>query len=440
MQGHFDALARYATASLHASEEVTSWWNGEQTDFVRLNRGRVRQPGSVTQLELTLRLLQGQRHASSTFTLCGQRESDEARVHHELRCLRVVLGATPEDPFLVIDRTPVESTTRYPTALPSGHEVISDVLDEVRAHDFVGIYAGGVLCRGFASSLGHRLWFERPVSHLDFSLYHRADRAVKASCAGFTWDKAVFAKRFVQARADLEALSRPAKTIAPGLYPVYLSPAAVHEVLQLLCQSGFGLKAQRTRQSPLLKMLEESATLHSQVRIREHTQEGAGPSFQSDGFTKPPQVELISAGMLTGCLASPRWAREYAVPHNGAEAHEMPVALDMAAGSLPSERALKELGRGIYVSNLWYLNFSDHSGCRITGMTRFACLWVEGGEVVAPLSVMRFDDTLYRMWGTELVKLSEEREMILDADTYGRRSTRCAWVPGALVDELTLTL
>ena len=30
-------------------------------------------------------------------------------------------------------------------------------------------------------------------------------------------------------------------------------------------------------------------------------------------------------------------------------------------------------------------------------MTRFACFAVENGELVAPIGVLRFDDTLFRM-------------------------------------------
>jgi len=34
-------------------------------------------------------------------------------------------------------------------------------------------------------------------------------------------------------------------------------------------------------------------------------------------------------------------------------------------------------------SNLWYCNFSNPNHCRITGMPRFACLWVGQGKTAA---------------------------------------------------------
>ena len=95
----------------------------------------------------------------------------------------------------------------------------------------------------------------------------------------------------------------------------------------------------------------------------------------------------------------------------------------MQAGSLRADNALSELGTGVFVSNLWYLNYSDRASCRTTGMTRFATFWVEDGVFEAPLSVMRFDDTFYRMLGENLVGLTEERDFIFDSSTYEQR--RC---------------
>ncbi len=101
---------------------------------------------------------------------------------------------------------------------------------------------------------------------------------------------------------------------------------------------------------------------------------------------------------------------------------------------------LRQLGRGIYIGNVWYLNYSDRVACRTTGMTRFATFWVEDGALQAPIDVMRFDETIYRMLGENLVGLTAEREWILDPSTYSQRSTATTHVPGALIEDFTLTL
>ena len=108
--------------------------------------------------------------------------------------------------------------------------------------------------------------------------------------------------------------------------------------------------------------------------------------------------------------------------------------------STRSEELLSQLGTGIWINNLWYLNYSDRPSCRVTGMTRFATFWVEGGEIVAPLDVMRFDETVFRVLGDGLEGLTAEREFIMDAGTYERRSTGSLRLPGALVRDFTFTL
>ena len=137
---------------------------------------------------------------------------------------------------------------------------------------------------------------------------------------------------------------------------------------------------------------------------------------------------------------SPRTAREFGLPTNGANGSEAPEALSMAPGTLPAKDALAALGTGLYVGNLWYLNYSDRTACRMTGMTRFATFWVEDGRIVAPVNVLRFDDTLYRMLGENLEALTDETELLLDSSSYGSRVLSSAALPGALVKEMAFTL
>jgi predicted Zn-dependent protease len=151
-------------------------------------------------------------------------------------------------------------------------------------------------------------------------------------------------------------------------------------------------------------------------------------------------VSLVSGGRTIDTLNSPRSAREFGLCANGANVQEIPESLMLASGHLPDSDALAALDTGLYVSNLWYLNYSDRPACRMTGMTRFACLWVEGGKPVAPVSVMRFDDSFLRMFGEGLVALGDRAELIADNGTYQERQLGSTSTPGALVDGWRLTL
>jgi predicted Zn-dependent protease len=415
-------------------------FHGEESDFVRFNRSAIRQPGTVIQRALSLDLIDGKRHAASHVGLAGDLDIDTARVATLVAGLRDKLQYLPDDPHLLYATEVCSSEHHGENRLPRSADAVAALLDAGSGHDLVGIYAAGGIYTGFANAFGQRNWFSSYSFNADWSFYHAGDKAVKTAYAGFVWQSDVFAQRVAEAVAQLEQLRQPPRTIAPGRYRVYLAPAALHDVLDILGWGGFGFKDYRTRQSTLLRLRDAEVQLHPAVTIIENTRDGVAANFQEDGFIRPAQVCLIAAGRCRDCLVSPRSAQEYGVPTNGASNREAPESLDMAAGGLPRQRVLDDLHTGIYINNVWYLNYSDRSACRLTGMTRFATFWVDQGTIQAPLSVMRFDDSIYRMLGEHLVALTMERDFILDANTYHRRSTNSSRLPGALIEDFTFTL
>ena len=210
------------------------------------------------------------------------------------------------------------------------------------------------------------------------------------------------------------------------------------DIIGMMAWGGFGLKSHRTKNTPLLQMVEKGRMLDERISLREYAGRGLAPRFTNCGFIKPDEVKLIENGRYADTLVSARSAKEYGESVNAD--WEYPGALDMAAGDINQEQVLEQLGTGLYINNLWYLNFTDRNNCQLTGMTRFACFWVEDGEIVAPLNVMRFDDSVYRLLGDNLVGLTKERELMLDASTYGGRSNHSMELPGVLVSGLRFTL
>ena len=440
METYFRDIAALLDRSLAAGEVYTCRLDAETSDFVRLNRGKVRQPGSVTQRYLRLHLIHGQRHAEQMLTVSGDLARDRAPILAALARLRDTIGELPDDPHLAYATDVHDSRVVRSASLPAAETIVDAILEASQGLDLVGLYAGGPVYRGFANSLGQRNWHEVASFNLQWSLYHRADKAVKSAYGGFGWDGAAFAARMADARDRLALLARPSRSLQPGRYRAYLTPSAMEEIAGMLCWGGFSGRALQTRQSCLFRLNEGSAELSPSIAFSEQTAEGIAPGFQDEGFTRPGEVALVAEGRMAGSLVSPRTAREFTLPHNGANADETPESLDMKGGSLPTGDALALLDNGLYIGNLWYLNFSDRTACRITGMTRFASFWVEGGKIVAPVDVMRFDDSVFRLLGRELAGLTAERELLVSSDTYHQRSVSSMRLPGAVVKEMAFTL
>jgi len=440
MQTYFNELADYLTTQLKGGEVFLANFDGERSDFVRFNNGAVRQAGNVLEMAISLELIVGSRHAEAAVLLSGDASADRQRLSGVLSALRERLPHLPEDPHLLYATDVINTEQHGENRLPDAGAAVDEILAAGAGRDLVGIYAQGGIFRGFANSLGQRNWFATHTFHFDWCFYHSKDKAVKSSYAGFEWDSDEFGRKAAAAADQLAVLAREPKTVPPGRYRAYLAPAAVAELFDTLCWGGFGLKDHRTRNTPLLKMAEGEARLAESVTVIENTRDGIAPNFQSAGFIRPERVVLIQNGEFGSCLVSPRSAREYGERPNGASSAESPESLDVAPGDLPAEQVLPRLDTGVYINNLWYLNYSDRAACRITGMTRFATFWVEGGTIIAPLNVMRFDETIYRILGSNLRRLTEQREFIPSAATYGGRSTDSMRVPGALVDDFHFTL
>jgi predicted Zn-dependent protease len=334
----------------------------------------------------------------------------------------------------------VQSSTAVRTGdIPPAAEAVDQIIAAAGSSDLVGLYAAGPVYRGFANSEGQRNWHAADTFNLQWSLYHRADKAVKSAYAGFRWDAQELGVRMLDATEKLALITRPSKILEPAKYRAYLTPTAVEEIAGLLCWGAFSGRALATKQSPLNRM-EAGERLDPRVSMSEDIAHGVAPTFQAEGFGRPEDVPLIRDGALVGSLVSPRTAREFNLAANGANSYEMPEALAMQGGDLAAADTLAALDTGLLVGNLHYLNYSDRNACRMTGMTRFATFWVQDGKIVAPVDVLRFDDSIYRLFGSHLEALTAERELLLSSETYGARQLTSSNLPGALVSEMAFTL
>jgi predicted Zn-dependent protease len=420
------------------AEQMHAYLLGEDSDFVRFNRNRIRQAGTVQQYELQIALVSGQRHCIGSCDLTGHTDRDHSAALVLLEQLRQRLSQCPDDPYLHYNLEPRDTESDHTSELPDTESVVNTIISHAGDLDLVGHYAGGNIIRAFSNSLGQHNWHCRQLFNFDWSCHGHADKAVKSGYAGSRWQESGLSHRMDQQREWLKIMQRPAKQLLPGRYRAYLAPAALAEIMFLLAWDGFSLRALNTRQSPLLKLHEEQCALNPQITITENRRDGLSPAFSGTGFILPDDIDLIRNGHAAEQLIDARSSREYQREVNAGV--ERPETLVMTPGKLSVDNILETLGTGLYINNLWYGNFSDRNTCRITGMTRYACLWVENGAIQAPVEVMRYDDSVYRMLGDNLVGLTLESEFIHDPQTYERRSLSSMYLPGALIEDFTLTL
>ena len=422
-------------------EHFTVRLSSESSQFTRFNSAKVRQTGCVHDGSIQLNLMANQRTSSRQFPLTGNWEIDWQLASTALQELRDELPLLPIDPYLVLPSGNHSSREINTGKLLTPEILVPSILETVTNLDFTGMYAGGIVIRGYGDSSGQKHWFVTDSFNLDYSLFMASGQAVKGTFAGSEWNEAAYLAKINDGKQQIEMLSRPVKELPKGQYKTYFAPAAVAELLGMLSWGAISEADIQQGNSALAALSRQEKQLSPKFTLKENFQSGLVPRFNNLGEMAAPELALIENGILINSLVNSRTAKEYNKPANGANGSETLRSPEISLGNLTFEQILPNLDTGLYVSNLHYLNWSDRPSGRITGMTRYACFWVENGEIVAPIENLRFDESLYRFWGAEnLIDLTNFQEFIPEVGTYGSRQLGGSLVPGMLVNDFTYTL
>ena len=440
MKKVFNSISDSLFKELKSSEDVILSFSGENSQFIRFNNGSVRQTGMVDDADIELKFISNNRICGGGFTISGDMEIDLARGKHEIERMRHETNELPEDPFLVLPKNLGSSNVIKEANGLKFEDSIDAILPAMSGTDFVGILANGKMFRGNANSKGQNHWFETDTYSLDYSLVTSTHQMVKGSFSGSDWNQEEYESYVKRSKEKLSLMERKPIKIKTGDYRTWFESAAVSDFLGMFSWNGISEASLRQGCSGFGKMRHNDTRLSPKFSVIEDFSPGYCPKFNSDGEVAPDELALIEAGQLKNTLISSRSAKEYGLESNYAENGEFLRSPRMATGNLNQDNVVKKLDKGLFLSNIHYLNWSDNPGGRITGLTRYACFWVEGGEIVAPIETMRFDDSFYRFFGDQLSEVEDRLYSNPEVGTYGGRSLGATACPGILVNSFSLTL
>lgn len=438
-ENSFNQLTKQLFNSLNIHEYLIVQLKGEYSHFIRFNNGKVRQNGIVIDAEVSLKLIANKRTVYANFPLTGDVTVDISIALENLSYLRTEINILPEDPFIVLPQNQGSSHEVYQGNLLCSDSAIEQILSPVKGLDFTGYYTGGSIIRANYNSLGQKHWFTTDSFFIDYSLINDHNKAIKGTFSSRDWNLEKYQHQINSHKLELKQLDLPIHEVKPGSYRTYLAPAAMADLLGMFSWGGVSESSLRQGGSALSKM-RMGENLSPLFSLKENFHSGNVPRFNDFGEMSPDELPLIIKGQLVNTLISNRTAVEYNLKSNGASSYEGLRSPEVHSGNLLEDEILKAIDTGLYLSNLHYLNWSDRTLGRITGMTRYGCFWVEKGEIVATIKDLRFDDSLYSFFGENLLALTNFREFIPQVSTYESRSLGGSLLPGGLVDNFTFTL
>ncbi len=444
----FGSLKTRLFSDLQSGEELTVNLNAEDTLFVRLNNAKVRQNTEVEQRRLEMIFQKNNRRLTLQTDLTGQLEDDTRLCQSLIQRGRAECAILPEDPGVTPFENRGTSQMMEDSRELSFDEVLSTLQKSATGTDFTGLLTSGPQIRANANSKGQEHWFSTRSFFLDYSLFtvneSQENKAVKGIYSDKEWSTEKFLNQLTFSKNQLGLLRRPSRDVAPGYHRVYLAPGAVSELIKMINWNALSFAAYKKGQCAFAKMADAGVKLSPLFSLRENFELGLTTPFNNLGELPPQQLDLISGGELKSWLVSTRSAQEFGAVSNGTEVsswgHESMRSPEVLAGKLPERDALKALGTGLYLSNLHYCNWSDVQTARVTGMTRYACFWVENGEITAPIKDLRFNVSLFNILGHDLEAVTAETHVEPATETYFNRALGGAVVPGMLMNRFTFTL
>ncbi len=441
----YNTICSQVYNTLQEGEDLTIYMEGENSQYFRFNDSKIRQTGIIEDYNVTLSLYHGKKSLQATTTISSDIDYSVKNLISEINGLRDPLSLIPENNFTAFPEK-FDSLEVYRQGdLPDREEILDSLMGIIDSDNLTGVWTSGKIFRASSTSKGTHHWFEKDSFIFDFSLIDAKENMVKILYPGSDWNRDDFIAAFDDASKRLQLMDKPKLELKPGKYRVWFEPHAVADFVDMLNWNGVSEASLRNGSSCLLKMRKDNVRLSEKFSLDESFDRKSTASFNSRSEISG-NVSLIKHGILENTLINSKTALEYGLSSNYAEdvnswgIGEYLRAPFMHGGDIKLDERLEKLGTGIFISNIHYLNWSDNLGGRITGLTRYACYWVEDGRMIAPIQTMRFDDSFYNFFGDNLEAVGETVLSRPVIETYDGRNPGETTCPGILVNDFELTL
>lgn len=323
---------------------------------------------------------------------------DDASLDAVVTSAEELAQLSPEDPEFVPPLGPQDYEAVEGWVEPSGPEAMAEHVatvieragaDKLVAAGFAAQSAGWSFLGNSAGLRAQHRWSEASMSSTVRTpdgqgsgwANRLALRSADLDAAGLADDAVRKAKR-----------SRGAQAMDPGPVRAILEPACVASLLQGL---GWSLDARDADEGRSFFSGAAGGNrigerlLSKRVTIRTDPRHPLVPvaSWARSGLPVP-RITWFEGGVLKTLPRGRYWARE-----TGTEPVPEPANVIMEGGSGTVDDLVADTERGVLITCLWYVRSVDRRTLLFTGLTRDGVFRIENGEIVAPLTNFRWNDS-----------------------------------------------
>jgi predicted Zn-dependent protease len=327
-------------------------------------------------------------------------------------------GLAPSAPAPRVEHWDEATAEASPDARASRIGAFVDAADGLETAGFCSTEG---VTTAFANSAGQRLTGRSTVALLDgIARTGTSDGSARAASGRLADLDGGDAGREATRRARDAA---DATDLEPGRYEVVLSPSCVVNLLTFLAIYGFNGRAVEEGRSfarPGETQFDQAVTLADDVA---HPM-AVGIAFDAEGTPKR-RVELVRAGETAGLIHDRRTAKALGTESTGnaiagaGPFGALPANLVLDGGESDPDALVGGMEHGLLVTDFWYTRILDPRTMVVTGLTRNGVWLVEGGEIVRPVTNLRFTQSYLEALGPGAVRGVGSDLTLVGGATFG---------------------
>lgn len=190
--------------------------------------------------------------------------------------------------------------------------------------------------------------------------------------------------------------------IEPGVYPVFLKPEAVADILRMLTFISMSTKAIDEKRSYLSEKINQQV-MDSCLQITENPLHPLqiSPYIDTQGYPHNKPVHMIQDGYFREMVYDNKYAKKLQQQNTGNAISDqtgpMPMNLVLESKDTTNPEEIRsQIKKGIYITRFWYANPVSPIDGEVTALTRDGTFLIEDG-IQKPIKNLRYSDNLFEV-------------------------------------------
>ena len=222
--------------------------------------------------------------------------------------------------------------------------------------------------------------------------------------------------------------------VEPGEYTVILGPHAAGELLRYLMFASYAATVDRGSSYFKGKLNEKIfPDIFSVISDPLHPQLITIP-YNEDGHIAR-RLPLVEKGVFKNFVVNNYYANKLKMDKNGSVGL---AAMILDKGTMTLEEMIKSIDRGLYISNIHYMNFINQQETSVTGLTRDGTFLIENGKITKVVNNLRYTEKL-----AEIFKHTQALENIQHpvpvSENYGNFDIYSSLIPHVKTSKFKIT-